>query len=377
MDGQAAFYTRGGLDAPDERGASMVARHAAAQKEAMQDACLGALRKAVPNVANETRLMALEATNWDVDAAYLQLKAFTAGKPKSSHEAAPSSSKHHKSSRKRRADSDADGSESAGDDSDDDDDSSSSSSGDSGERRKRKKKHAREEKKEKSSGKKHKKKSSSKKSKKKSKSELKDKKVSSSNAGTAAAAAGGPITEFGKFGFIKDSDRWSKMPEFGAWLEEVKNLSLEVMPKFEEKNYFKEFCEDYNTGTLPHEKFYNIEKWHEREMERKNAERRALSRSNGGGERTAFDDEAEVKAEKERDRIKRAEDYKSSVMDRMRNSGDLENLKEQERLKERLRFAYNTGDVSTAEKIAAKLKPDDVFAMAASNNADNYGFRRR
>ena len=63
----------------DERGKSMVERHVEAQKQAMQEACLGALRRAMPNVSNETRMMALEQSNWDVETAFLQLKAFTGG----------------------------------------------------------------------------------------------------------------------------------------------------------------------------------------------------------------------------------------------------------------------------------------------------------
>ena len=75
----AAFYTRGDPNAKDDRGKSMVERHAEAQKQAMQEACLGALRRAMPNVSNETRLMALESSGWDVETAFNQLKAFTAG----------------------------------------------------------------------------------------------------------------------------------------------------------------------------------------------------------------------------------------------------------------------------------------------------------
>lgn len=29
----------------------------------------------------------------------------------------------------------------------------------------------------------------------------------------------------------------------------------------EEKEYFAEFMEDYNTATLPHKKYYNMEAW--------------------------------------------------------------------------------------------------------------------
>lgn len=31
------------------------------------------------------------------------------------------------------------------------------------------------------------------------------------------------------------------------------------MPKWEEKELFKEYCEDYNTGTLAHKKYYDYD----------------------------------------------------------------------------------------------------------------------
>ena len=42
----------------------------------MRPCGLGALRRAMPHASPETCLMALEATKWDADAAYAQLKSF-------------------------------------------------------------------------------------------------------------------------------------------------------------------------------------------------------------------------------------------------------------------------------------------------------------
>jgi hypothetical protein len=42
--------------------------------------------------------------------------------------------------------------------------------------------------------------------------------------------------------------------------------------------YFKEFCEDYNTATMPHEKFYNYEAWEMNEY-RKNQTMKTLSQT--------------------------------------------------------------------------------------------------
>jgi hypothetical protein len=42
---------------------------------------------------------------------------------------------------------------------------------------------------------------------------------------------------------------------------EVKNISREAMTKREEKELFSEFAEDYNTSTLKHVKYYDLDKW--------------------------------------------------------------------------------------------------------------------
>jgi hypothetical protein len=36
-------------------------------------------------------------------------------------------------------------------------------------------------------------------------------------------------------------------------------MEVEAMPKWEEKELFKEYCEDYNTGTLAHKKYYDYD----------------------------------------------------------------------------------------------------------------------
>lgn len=44
-------------------------------------------------------------------------------------------------------------------------------------------------------------------------------------------------------------------------------LDIEVLPKAEEKELFRTFCEDFNTATLPHQKYYDLA-----EYERKKAD---------------------------------------------------------------------------------------------------------
>jgi len=42
-----------------------------------------------------------------------------------------------------------------------------------------------------------------------------------------------------------------------------------VLPQVEAKNFFKEYMEDFNTVTLPHKKYYDIEKWEMKEALKK------------------------------------------------------------------------------------------------------------
>lgn len=52
-------------------------------------------------------------------------------------------------------------------------------------------------------------------------------------------------------------------------------MDIELLPKTEEKELFRTFCEDYNTATLPHKKYYNLQQY-ERDMA-EGAAKRGLS----------------------------------------------------------------------------------------------------
>ncbi|KAI0343621.1 hypothetical protein BDW22DRAFT_1328241 [Trametopsis cervina] len=51
---------------------------------------------------------------------------------------------------------------------------------------------------------------------------------------------------------------YNKEPEFRAWLVEERMINPETISKDQTKKEFAKFAEDFNTATLPHEKFYNI-----------------------------------------------------------------------------------------------------------------------
>ncbi|KAI0061963.1 hypothetical protein BV25DRAFT_1804805, partial [Artomyces pyxidatus] len=57
---------------------------------------------------------------------------------------------------------------------------------------------------------------------------------------------------------------YNKEQEFRAWLVEERKQNPETMSKENTKKEFARFVEDFNTATLPHEKFYHMEAYERR-----------------------------------------------------------------------------------------------------------------
>jgi len=68
-------------------------------------------------------------------------------------------------------------------------------------------------------------------------------------------------SQWGKYGTINESDMYNKEEEFRAWLIEEKMINREALARDQERKLFASFVEDYNTATLPHEKYYNMRKY--------------------------------------------------------------------------------------------------------------------
>ncbi|CAO3597168.1 unnamed protein product [Absidia cylindrospora] len=71
--------------------------------------------------------------------------------------------------------------------------------------------------------------------------------------------------EWGKHGIIHEADIFTKEAEFQAWLIDIKKANVETLSNVKRKQLFIDFMEDYNTATMPHEKYYNLAKWEERD----------------------------------------------------------------------------------------------------------------
>ncbi|KAF9234189.1 hypothetical protein BU15DRAFT_52917 [Melanogaster broomeanus] len=77
-------------------------------------------------------------------------------------------------------------------------------------------------------------------------------------------ATGGSSAHWGKYGIINDSNFYDKIQEFRTWLLEERKLNPEALSKDQERKEFSVFVEDYNTATLPHEKYYHMEAYERR-----------------------------------------------------------------------------------------------------------------
>ncbi|GJN92103.1 hypothetical protein Rhopal_005132-T1 [Rhodotorula paludigena] len=78
------------------------------------------------------------------------------------------------------------------------------------------------------------------------------------------AKKGLKTVEWGKHGILTEADLYTKGDEFSAWLIGEKHINPGVISKQKEKEIFREFMEDYNTGTLPNEKYYDLKKYEQR-----------------------------------------------------------------------------------------------------------------
>lgn len=83
--------------------------------------------------------------------------------------------------------------------------------------------------------------------------------------------------QWGQYGIIAESDQYNKEAEFRTWLVEERKINPETMSKDLTKKEFSRFMEDYNTATLPHEKYYDMDKYERRMALMRNGETLPLS----------------------------------------------------------------------------------------------------
>ncbi|KAL8438796.1 hypothetical protein Efla_003833 [Eimeria flavescens] len=229
--------------------------------------------------------------------------------------------------------------------------SSSSSSESSSEEDRRRQKKAKKEKKEK----KEKKKSKHKKHKKdkEERQRKKTKEAKRHRKESDALAFGAVGDRWGKYGIIHETDMWRKRPEFTLWLLEVKDKNIEDLSNWEEKKLFSDFAEDFNTATLPHKKYYNLELW---EAEERMRQAQAAGQKK---EKTEFNDEAQRMCEIKMLREQRKQLATAQELELLRRDREkVADMREQRLLASKVETLYKLGRNAEAEALAERLKPD-------------------
>lgn len=379
------LFTRGGPNMPDTRGKSMVAVHLDKLQKQKEERGMERLRLLMPQLSAATHAVALQECNWEEDTAVAMLRLFVANKADDLKILAKEKKKHHKKlieqmNKAAQDNSDkssgSDSSESSsgkesGSDSDVTDDSrennrsrrdrrkdgssrkrSRSSKDRHNKERKRSRKEKDSKKRSKSSSSrrrdKEKKRDLYKKEKREKQQQPSSKSRRSKDKDDKGKVLGTREYEYGKFGVIRETDYYTKRSEFTLWALEVKKSDVEAMSRFEEKELFKSYMEDYNTATLPHNKFYDLEAWE-----------RETAGTGGGGERMVFNDEAERKKELLAERQREHAERLRAAYEELQTTDKAQAMREQELLRSKMSLAYRLGDQKEAARLAERLKPDE------------------
>ena len=158
---------------------------------------------------------------------------------------------------------------------------------------------------------------------------------------------------FGKYGILNASDLPRMRRSFEAWMAEIKGIANFNGPKWELQKYFDEYREDFNTATLPHQKYYDYDAWEVREHENQKARQAELSSKS-----VVRADEAQHQALMRR----RAAQQERAALDLVKSSMSREKVKEmkhQSDLRAQMQIAFKMGDKKTYERLKERLAADE------------------
>ncbi|KAG2500043.1 hypothetical protein HYH03_002323 [Edaphochlamys debaryana] len=330
------LYTRGTAGQTENVGKSMVQLHAEQMQLDKEQNALQKLSILMPQLGFFARVMALRETDWDVEKALPLLRRFVAENDLKL-KAIQKKRKKVQAELEKAAEGSSDSGSGSSSGSESEGGSGSDSEG--GGRGKRKR-----------SGK-----DKDKKRSKKKRGKEKEKKKRSKDKDKAVMGGGGAM-DFGKYGIIREADGYAKRNEFILWALDVKKVDVENLGKFEERDLFKDYMEDYNTGTLPHRKYYDLEAY-ERAKAAKAAAKGAKAAAKGG--KKAVNDEEALRQEREEERRKLAAERMQDAYRQIKYSDKAQAMRDQEMLRAKMNLAYKTGDLAEAQRLHARLEPDD------------------
>lgn len=163
-------------------------------------------------------------------------------------------------------------------------------------------------------------------------------------------------SEYGKYGILRESDFHTKSVSFQAWLRDVKKMGDFNGPKWEAMELFKEYMEDFNTATLPHEKYYDVEKYELQQFQKK--QRKQSQRAGESLAGAMLADEDRVRQERLAARVaKERQDFQLVLQTMDRDK--IESMRSQETLRAEMQMHYKAGNVAEARRLEQLLKADD------------------
>lgn len=376
------MYTRGQPGEADNRGESLVQKHMDLMQQQKEAAAMDKLRQLMPQLGDMVRALALSKAEWDIDQAVAMLRSFQVShldkvntlnkrrkKLREAMEACTGSEDPEAGGNDgdsgSSSSSQQDGQASSSSSESEDDDRAAKRKRSSGKESRKSKKRSKVSKKESKRSRKHKRSSKDKDRDKKKRRRREADDSSDEEDGDKAAKRKNlsHTQDFGKHGFIRESDMSLKHSEFMLWATEVKGVNVELIGRLEEKELFKEYMEDFNTGTLQHRKYYNLEAY-DREQAAKQRERAAKSAA--GAAAGAAGDLFDARADEEAMRRARMDERQKQQQQRMAEAYSLlkhtdraKDMREQELLRAEMTLAYKTGDRAKAQKLYERLLPDD------------------
>jgi len=165
--------------------------------------------------------------------------------------------------------------------------------------------------------------------------------------------------QFGKYGVIKQEDFFNKKPEFISWALEVKKTNVDALGQMQMKDLFKDYVEDFNTATMPSEKYYDLASW-DKKMANKRVKRVQGDEMNEA-QRAAlasFDDESARRNEIKNLQAKKQEAMINNELSRMRvDSSKVKDMRSQDQLRTHMDQLNKAGNIKEADKIKARLDP--------------------
>eukprot|EP01023_Acetabularia_acetabulum_P026339 TRINITY_DN2505_c0_g1_i5.p1 TRINITY_DN2505_c0_g1~~TRINITY_DN2505_c0_g1_i5.p1 ORF type:complete len:442 (+),score=131.62 TRINITY_DN2505_c0_g1_i5:2317-3642(+) len=382
----ANMFTRGDLTDFEQRGESMVEKHHAKLQSEKEHAAMEKLQALMPSLGTMVKALALQESLWDVDAAAALLRKFQVAcaddlgtiqkKRKKRQEEQELQEEQLERKKQQKIEEETQAVKNlkeklplSPDQSDDQAETDSSDEDrDRSKHKKHKKRRSNEKDKKKSKrSKKHRHKKNKKRKMETGGKEEIEEKVFNKDIQIHEDEAHEDAVEFGKYGIIRETDIFSKKSEFTLWALEEKNTDVESMPKFEEKELFREYMEDYNTGTLPHKKYYDLELYERNLHDMRSKEGGSGSAAAAGSgqgaderEKMLFNDEEERRREKLMERAIQKQERLREAYNELKYTDKARDMREQQMLRMQMSLAYRTGDMNKAQKLAERLRPDDL-----------------